>query len=65
MHDLTDFNDNALKTEPQAVKVRLAQVYRDPARQTITEVMAEIKALTEADMDDFRTWFAERGYPCT
>lgn len=65
MHDLTDFNGNALKTEPQAVKVRLAQVYRNPAISSITETMAEIKQLTDKDMDDFRMWFTERGYPCT
>jgi hypothetical protein len=53
-----------LKKEPQAVKVRLARVYKLPG-QSMVEIMNELKTLTEKDFEDFRKWFADAGYPCT
>lgn len=53
-----------MKREPQAVKIRLSKVYRSTT-QSLQDVMAELKTLTEKDLQDFRDWFAAAGYPCT
>lgn len=53
-----------LKREPQACKVRLARVFKRPD-QGMVDIMAELKTLTEKDIEDFRQWFTDAGYPCT
>lgn len=53
-----------LKRDPQACKVRLARIYKTSG-QSMMQIMEELKTLTEKDLEDFRTWFAAAGYPCT
>lgn len=49
-------------TKESGVKVRLAQVFKLEGQRN-TEVMAEMRALTDADSADFSRWFNEAGYP--
>ena len=61
---LTKFDGSPLDPHPQAVKVRLSQVFRLPG-QTMGGIVEELKSLTEADLEDFRRWFESAGFPCT
>ena len=49
---------------PQACKIRLSKVYRREGGG-LSEMMAELKSLTDKDIEDFKRWFAEAGFPCT
>lgn len=53
-----------LGKEPQAVKVRLARVFKRHD-QSMVDIMNELKTLTDKDLADFRQWFEAAGYPCT
>ena len=53
-----------MQKEPQACKVRLARLYKRPD-QTMVDIMGELKLLTDKDLEDFKRWFNEAGYPCT
>ena len=61
---LLKYDGSELSHEPRACKLRLADVFRRPG-QGITDIMTEIKSLSEKDMADFREWFTLAGYPCT
>lgn len=56
--------DGLVSKEPQAVKVKLARLYKRPD-QSMVQIMEELKQLTEKDLADFREWFTKAGYPCT
>lgn len=61
---LTKYDGSDMVTTPRAVKLRLADVFRRPDQTATAFIAGELKQLTEADLNDFRAWFAEAGYPC-
>lgn len=62
---LTKYDGSACDASPRSVKLRLADIYRRPEQTASDFIARELKELTEKDLADFRTWFAEAGYPCT
>lgn len=64
MPDITKADGTPCMREPRSLNLRLMDVFKRPG-QTAGDIMAEFKALTADDKEDFRRWFSESGYPCT
>jgi hypothetical protein len=50
------------RDKTKGVKVRLAETFRRDG-QKMTEIMGEIKELTDKDFADFAQWYNDAGYP--
>lgn len=60
--DPCNYGTDASKSS--SCKVRLARVFKAPTQSSL-EIMAELKALSDKDIADFRDWFNAAGYPTT
>lgn len=49
--------------EPRGLKLRLADVFKEPGTTASAFMGVELKALTDKDLADFKGWFIEAGYP--
>jgi hypothetical protein len=61
---ITDCSGAELTHDSSNVKIRLVRTFKLPL-QTMSDINAEVKTLSPEDVEDFKRWYNEAGYPTT